>query len=129
MKNLRYSRSHEWLDIAVDDMAVGITAHAQDLLGDMVYVELPEVGREVVVGEEIGVLESVKAAADLYAPISGRIVAVNSSVISNPGLLNSDPMGDGWLIKIRPLVHQKFIEEREVLLSEADYLGTISEEI
>lgn len=129
MKNLRYSRSHEWVDIAVDDMAVGITVHAQDLLGDMVYVELPEVGREVVVGEEIGVLESVKAAADLYAPISGRIVSVNANALANPGLLNSDPQGEGWLIKIRPLEHQKFIEERESLLSEVEYLGTISEEI
>jgi len=129
MKNLRYSRSHEWLDIAVDDMAVGITAHARDLLGDMVYVELPEIGREVVVGEEIGVLESVKAAADLYAPISGRIVSINSNVTANPSLLNSDPMGEGWLIKIRPLEHHKFLEERESLLSEEDYLGTISEEI
>lgn len=129
MKNLRYSRSHEWVDIAVDDMPVGITAHAQDLLGDMVYVELPEIGREVVLGEEIGVLESVKAAADLYAPLSGRIVALNEAVVANPSLLNSDPAGEGWLIKIRPLEPKKFVEERNSLLSEAEYLGAISEEI
>ncbi len=129
MKNLRYSRSHEWLDIAADDMASGITAHAQDLLGDMVYLELPEIGREVVVGEEIGVLESVKAAADLYAPVSGKIVAVNAEVLANPSLLNADPTGNGWLIKIRPLSQQKFIEERDALLTEAEYLGTIAEEI
>lgn len=129
MKNLRYSRSHEWLDIAADDMAIGITVHAQDLLGDMVYVELPEVGREIAAGEEIGVLESVKAAADLYAPISGKIVAVNANVIANPSLLNSDPIGEGWLVKIRPTSQQKFIEERESLLSEKEYLGSIAEEI
>jgi glycine cleavage system H protein len=110
-------------------MPVGITAHAQDLLGDMVYVELPEIGREVVLGEEIGVLESVKAAADLYAPLSGRIVALNEAVVANPSLLNSDPAGEGWLIKIRPLEPKKFVEERNSLLSEAEYLGAISEEI
>lgn len=129
MKNLRFTRSHEWLDINPEDMALGITKHAQDLLGDMVFVELPEVGREVVAGEEIGVLESVKAAADLYAPISGKIVAVNSEVLANPSLLNSDPTGAGWLVKVRPISQQKFVEERETLLSEAEYLGTITEEI
>ena len=84
MSDLRYSKSHEWLDIATEDMAMGITEHAQELLGDMVFVELPEIGREVKRGDEIGVLESVKAASDLYAPVSGVVQDVNFAVVENP---------------------------------------------
>ncbi len=129
MKDLRYSKSHEWLDISNDDMKIGITDHAQDLLGDMVYIELPEVGREIVAGEEIGVLESVKAASDLYSPISGTIVETNSAVIANPSLLNSDPNGEGWLVKVRPISQEKLSEEIDGLLLEDEYLSSLTEEL
>ena len=128
MRNLRYTRTHEWVEVDTEDKQIGITMHAQDLLGDMVYVELPEVGQEVVAGAEIGVLESVKAASDLYAPISGTIVAINTDVIANPGLVNTEPTGCGWLVKISPQDNVKFAEEIKQLLSEDEYLGTTAEE-
>lgn len=128
MSDLRYSNSHEWVDISKDEMQIGITEHAQELLGDMVFVELPEVGQEVQCGEEIGVLESVKAASDLYAPISGEVVAVNAEVVANPGLLNSDPMGGGWLLQIKPIIVEKLQTEIRNLLQEDEYLGELTEE-
>ncbi len=100
-KHLKFTETHEWLNPAEDDMTVGITEHAQQLLGDMVFVELPRVGDEVHAGGELGVLESVKAASDFYAPVSGVIVAVNEQVNENPALVNSDPYGAGWLVKMR----------------------------
>lgn len=128
MSDLRYSKSHEWLDIAAEDMALGITKHAQELLGDMVFVELPEVGREVRCGDEIGVLESVKAASDIYAPVSGVIQEVNAEVVENPGLLNSDPYGAGWLVKIKAESSEKLQAEVQDLLQEDEYLGELTEE-
>lgn len=98
---LRFTHTHEWINCDQLEMSVGITAHAQELLGDMVFVDLPEVGREVHAGDEIGVVESVKAASDIYAPISGVIVAVNTAVSNNPALVNNDPYEAGWLIKIK----------------------------
>ncbi len=129
MTNLRFTKSHEWLDTEQDDMAVGITEHAQDLLGDMVYVELPDVGREVHAGDEIGVLESVKAASDFYAPISGTIVAVNKQVAENPALLNQDPYGTGWLVKIKAKHKEKAFEEINEMLKEDQYLSELTEDI
>jgi glycine cleavage system H protein len=98
----RYTDTHEWV-LANDDgaMTVGITEHAQELLGDMVFVELPEVGRGVNAKEECGVVESVKAASDIYAPVAGEIVAVNEALADAPELINSDPYGDGWILRIR----------------------------
>lgn len=128
MSNLRYSKSHEWIDIDAENMLVGITEHAQDLLGDMVYVELPDIGREVTIGEEIGVLESVKAASDYYAPVSGTITDVNKDVIADPSLLNTDPYGKGWLIKIKAKSEASLVTELEDLLLEEQYLSEISEE-
>ena len=90
-KNLRFTQTHEWLNSDQDDMIVGITEHAQQLLGDMVFVDLPDVGEEVKAGDELGVLESVKAASDFYAPISGVVVAVNQQVNDDPALVNTDP--------------------------------------
>ncbi len=131
MSNLRYTKSHEWINQELDqeEVLVGITEHAQHLLGDMVYIELPAVGREVKAGDEIGVLESVKAASDFYAPISGVIVAINTNVSENPALLNQDPYGSGWLVKIKPLKHEIAVEEINQLLREDEYLSELTEDM
>ncbi|KTD20924.1 glycine cleavage system H protein [Legionella lansingensis] len=102
MAELKFTKTHEWLRTDDNEFTVGITEHAQELLGDMVFVELPEEGDEVNAGDEIGVVESVKAASDFYAPVSGVIVAVNQSVSENPALVNKEPYGAGWLVKIKP---------------------------
>ena len=99
---LRYSRSHEWVRVEGDEYVVGISDHAQCQLGDVVYVELPEVGADIVAGGEIAVIESVKVAADVYSPISGHITAVNTDLSSSPELINQDPYGNGWIYKIKP---------------------------
>jgi glycine cleavage system H protein len=97
-----YTPDHEWVDIADPQAAlVGITHHAQDALGDVVFVELPEIGRIYAKGEVAGVIESVKAAADLYMPVSGEIVALNAALRDEPALANTDPLGTGWFFKVR----------------------------
>ena len=97
-----FTPDHEWINIEDHEAAVvGITPHAQDALGDVVFVELPEVGRTFKKGEVAGVVESVKAAADLYMPVSGEIVEVNEALRDEPALANSDPMGNGWFFKVR----------------------------
>lgn len=99
---LKYSKEHEWLRKEADSTyTVGITEHAQELLGDMVFVDLPEVGATVEAGADCAVAESVKAASDIYAPISGEIVAVNEELNDSPELVNSDPYTDGWIFKIK----------------------------
>jgi len=100
---LKYMSSHEWLRLEDDGtITVGITEHAQDLLGDIVYVELPEVGDTVVAEDEIAVVESVKAASDIYAPLNGEIIAINEDLEDAPETINADPYGDGWFFRIRP---------------------------
>lgn len=100
--NLKYSKSHEWVKPEADGtVTVGITHHAQELLGDMVFVELPEVGRELKQKEECAVAESVKAAADVYSPISGEVTAVNSPLVDEPGKINEDAYS-AWLFKLKP---------------------------
>ncbi len=99
--DLRYAKSHEWVRIEGDTATVGITDHAQHELTDVVFVELPAVGRQVSVGEACAVVESVKTASDIYAPIAGQIVAVNKTVVDNPALANSAPFGDGWFFKLK----------------------------
>ena len=100
---LKYVASHEWLRLEADGIiTVGITDHAQDLLGDVVFVELPEVGRTVSADEEIAVVESVKAASDVYAPIAGEIVEINDELVDSPELTNEDPYGKAWFFKIKP---------------------------
>lgn len=101
-RDLRYTKSHEWVRAVGSIFAVGITDHAQDLMGDMVFVELPKIGAQVVAGKECAVVESVKAASDIYAPITGEVVEVNLVLADTPETLNSDPYGEGWLFKIRP---------------------------
>jgi glycine cleavage system H protein len=100
--HLKYTHSHEWLAPEDDCAKIGITDHAQALLGDMVYVDLPEVGKKVTAGDECCVVESVKAASDVYAPISGTIIAVNTDLSQKPEAINQDPYGAGWIIKIQP---------------------------
>ncbi|WP_024549924.1 glycine cleavage system protein GcvH [Siccibacter turicensis] len=99
---LKYSKEHEWLRQEADGTwTVGITEHAQELLGDMVFVDLPAVGTTVSAGDDCAVAESVKAASDIYAPIGGEIVAVNDALSDNPELVNSEPYGQGWIFKIK----------------------------
>lgn len=101
--DLKYVASHEWLRQEEDGtITVGITHHAQDLLGDIVYVELPEMGTNVEVDAEIAVVESVKAASDVYAPIAGEIVEINNAIVDAPETVNEDPYGEGWFFKIKP---------------------------
>ena len=102
-KDLKYTKSHEWLRLEKDGSAtVGITHHAQDLMGDLVYVELPESGATLNAGKECSVVESVKAASDVYAPVSGEVIAINSKVSDAPETVNKDPYGEGWMFRIKP---------------------------
>jgi glycine cleavage system H protein len=99
---VKYSKDHEWIDISDHESAtVGITVHAQDALGDVVFVDLPEVGKTFTQGDVAGVVESVKAAADVYMPVTGEIVEVNEALRADPSLANSDPVGSGWFFKVR----------------------------
>jgi len=98
---MKYTEEHEWLDEADGIVTVGITAHAAEQLGDIVFVELPEVGADVAKDDEIVVIESVKAASDILAPIDGEIVEVNEAIVEDPSMVNSDPEGDAWFFKIK----------------------------
>ncbi len=95
-----YTKSHEWLTVDGKSVTVGITDFAQSQLGDVVFLELPKPGRKLDAGESFGVVESVKAASDLYSPVSGRVAAVNEQLATKPELINSDPYGDGWILKL-----------------------------
>lgn len=101
--DLKYVASHEWLRAEADGtVTVGITEHAQDLLGDIVFVELPEIGATLAAEEQAGVVESVKAASDVYAPIAGEVVEINQDLVDAPETANTDPYGAGWFFKIKP---------------------------
>ncbi len=101
--DLRYTSEHEWLRPEEDgSVTIGITDYAQSALGDLVYVELPEVGQDLETGGEMAVVESVKAASDVYAPLSGSILAINEELADDPEKINADPYGDGWIIRIQP---------------------------
>lgn len=97
----RYSEEHEWIDVDGDVGTVGITDYAQAQLGDIVFIEVPEVGRKLTKGGEAAVVESVKAASDVYSPATGEVVAANASLADNPGSVNADPYGEGWFFKLR----------------------------
>jgi glycine cleavage system H protein len=101
-KDLRYSSEHEWVAVENDDATLGITEFAQKELGDIVFVELPESGRSFGPGDEIGTIESVKAVAELFAPVAGEVTEVNESLADAPETVNADPFGEGWLIRFRP---------------------------
>jgi len=98
---IKYTEDHEWIRVEGDTATVGITVHAQDALGDVVFVDLPAVGKKLAQKDVAGVVESVKAAADVYMPVSGEIIAVNEALRADPSLANSDPLGAGWFFKIR----------------------------
>lgn len=101
--DLNYTKSHEWVRREADGtITVGITDHAQDLLGDMVFVELPEPGRALKAGQECAVVESVKAASDVYSPLAGEVVAINEVLCDSPELVNKAPYGEGWMMRIKP---------------------------
>jgi glycine cleavage system H protein len=100
--NLRYTNEHEWARREGKTVAVGVTAHAQEALGDVVYVELPKVGDTVTAGTPFGVVESTKAVSELFAPISGKVTRVNSALSDEPSTINSDPYGAGWMVEIEP---------------------------
>jgi glycine cleavage system H protein len=117
LAELRYARSHEWARIEDDGtVTVGISDHAQEALGDVVFVEMPDEGAELAAGDEAGTVESVKAASDIYAPISGRVIAVNEALEDNPEIVNGDPYQDGWFFKLEPLD----LSEVESLLMDAE---------
>jgi glycine cleavage system H protein len=122
---LKYAKSHEW--VRQDDdgtVTVGITDHAQELLGDLVFVELPEVGRSLTAGQECAVVESVKAASDVYSPVAGEIVAVNGALADTPELINQGPYGDGWLFRLRPAD----LTDLDALLDADAYGAQVAEE-
>ena len=101
MSDRRYSETHEWVSVEGETATVGITDYAQAQLGDVVFLELPRTGQRITAGESFGVIESVKAASDLYAPVSGTILEVNERLAQSPELVNSDPTGDGWLLRVK----------------------------
>lgn len=115
--DLKYAASHEWARIEDDLVVTGITDHAQDALGDLVYIEVPELDRQLDAGEQAGVVESVKTASDIYAPIAGIVVEVNPALEDEPELINNDPYGAGWMYKIKP----DNIADVEKLLSAEEY--------
>jgi len=116
---VKYTRDHEWVDVTGDDgiATIGITPHAQDALGDVVFVDLPAKGSSFAKQDVAGVVESVKAAADIYAPISGEILEVNEALRENPSLANSDPLGEGWFFKMQV----SDLEQYDELLDQAEY--------
>lgn len=124
MAETRYTKDHEWVRLEGGTATVGITDHAQNALGDVVFVELPEVGRVVATGEACAVVESVKAASDVYAPLAGKITEVNSGLADNPGLINSEPTGGGWFFRIEVVDAAEFA----ALLDEAAYQRVVESE-
>ena len=121
----KYAVTHEWAQAdAAGVVTVGISDHAQNALGDVVFVELPEIGAHIDAGDEAGVVESVKAASDIYAPVSGVVVEVNEALESSPELANSDPYGEGWFFRLRA----DSIEELDALLDAEGYEGSLDED-
>lgn len=123
-EDLHYTQSHEWVRIDGDIGTIGITEYAQKELGEIVYLELPEVGHVFNADEEFGTVESVKAVSELFTPLSGEVVEVNKGAIGEPGIVNDDPFGDGWLIKLKLSTDQ----EVEKLLSAKDYEDYVKQE-
>jgi len=124
MSVLRFTKDHEWIRLDGELAVVGVTDYAQSQLGDVVYVELPEIGRRVEKGKEVAVVESVKAASEVYAPASGEIAEVNEALAVDPAKVNADPMGEGWFLKLR----LTDLKELEGLLDEAAYQQFIEQE-
>ncbi len=115
---LKYASSHEWARLEEDGtVTIGVSDHAQEALGDVVFVELPEVGTTLAAAEEAGVVESVKAASDIYSPVAGKVIAINEKLEDEPETVNSDPFNDGWFFKLQP----SDISELDALLGAEDY--------
>lgn len=121
-ENLLYSKSHEWTKIEGDEATIGITSFAQEQLGDITFVELPEVGDTLAVGDELGSIESVKAASELYIPVAGEIIAINEDLEDAPEKVNEAPFEGGWLVKV------KLAEDPEGLLSASEYAELVANE-
>ncbi|KJS84703.1 MAG: glycine cleavage system protein H [Peptococcaceae bacterium BICA1-8] len=119
-ENLKYTKEHEWVDL--ETKKIGITQYAQEALGDVVFVELPEVGTILEVGDSIGVVESVKAVSDIYAPVSGKVIAVNEELLDSPELINQDTYGKGWILQM------EITEGEEDLLDAKGYQKIVEEE-
>lgn len=122
----RYSKEHEWAKVEGDAVVVGITDYAQDQLGDVVYVELPKVGDRVAQSQIFGVIESVKTASDLFAPVSGVVIEFNQSMADDPAQVNDSPYGDGWLMKVKPDDDATLQRELGALLDAAAYAEEIA---
>lgn len=122
--DVRYTAEHEWARLESGVVRVGITGYATEQLGDVVFVELPEVGRKLEAKKPFGVVEAVKTVSDLYAPVSGEVIEVNGTLADNPALVNQEPYGDGWMIRIRP----NNPAEIEKLLNHVDYEKLIEEQ-
>jgi glycine cleavage system H protein len=121
---LKFLSSHEWVLVDGDKATIGISDHAQELLGDLVFVELPEVGSAVSAGDTVAVVESVKAASDTYAPVSGEVIAVNEELEDSPERINDDPYGDGWMYRVK----MDDADEVDGLLDAVSYTDTIADE-
>ena len=124
MSALRFTKDHEWVRQDGDTAVIGITDYAQQQLGDVVYVELPETGKQVEQGAEAAVVESAKAASEVYAPVSGEVVAVNDAIVADPGKVNADPMGEGWFLKLRLADPGQL----DALMDEAAYAKFVAEQ-
>ena len=122
-KDLRYVKTHEWVKVEGKNVRVGISSYAQEKMTDIVYVELPEVGKEVKKGDELGVLESVKSVSEFYSPVTGKVVDVNKNLENSPDLINSSPYDDGWLV----IIEAKDKTEINELLSAEEYEKQMSE--
>lgn len=120
---LKYTKSHEWVRVDGDEVKVGITEHAQSLLGDLVYVELPEVGDELGAGDDACVVESVKAASDVYSPVSGEVIEINESLSDDPAEVNHSPYSEGWLFKLKVADSS----ELDNLMSAHDYSEVVAD--
>lgn len=118
---LKFTKDHEWLRIEDDTVTFGITQHAQEQLGDLVFVELPKVGANLQQGAAAAVVESVKAASDVYAPVAGEVVEVNQAIVADPTLVNTDPMGKGWFVKMKMTTESQIDE----LMNEQAYRSMI----
>ena len=125
MTETRYTKDHEWIRLDGDTAIVGITEHAQSQLGDVVYVELPEIGKKVAAGDEAAVVESVKAASEIYAPATGEVVAVNDALANAPATVNEDAEGKGWFLKLK-LGDPAELEKLMTAQQYKDYVATLS---
>lgn len=123
-EDVRYTREHEWARLENGVVTIGITSYATDQLGDVVFVELPEAGRKLEAGKSFGVVEAVKTVSDLYAPVSGEVTEVNGALADNPALVNQEPYGEGWMIRVRPAD----ANDVNKLLASGDYEKLIEEQ-